>query len=156
MGTKNEYEAAVYSYDVTNDLAILITDHLLSPLATIQPGNEVHVGQWVMAVGSPGAGDTTLDGSITTGTITNIKEGVIITDTTINPGNSGGAPDAVLEGVTGICVDGTDVDQVAQAIVDICADAKRASNMGSAGRNWIVDQWRWEIWSSEFNALLVD
>jgi len=71
-------------------------------------------------------------------------------------GNSGGAPDAVLEGVTGMCVDGTDVDQVAQAIVDICADAKRASNMGSAGRNWIVDQWRWENWSSEFNALLVD
>ena len=90
MGKKDEYKAAVYSYDVNNDLAILITDHLLSPLATIQPGNEVHVGQWVMAVGSPGAGDTTLDGSITTGTITNIKEGVIITDTTINPGNSGG------------------------------------------------------------------
>jgi serine protease Do len=43
-----------------------------------------------MAVGSPGAGDTTLDGSITTGAVTNLKEGVVITDTTINPGNSGG------------------------------------------------------------------
>jgi hypothetical protein len=27
--------------------------------------------------------------------------------------------------------------------------------MGAAGRNWIVDQWRWDIWSQEFNALLV-
>ena len=71
-------------------------------------------------------------------------------------GNSGGAPDAVLEGVTGLCVDGTDVNSIAQAVIDICSDAKRASNMGSAGRNWVVDQWRWEIWSKEFNALLVD
>ena len=71
-------------------------------------------------------------------------------------GNSGGAPDAVLEGVTGLCVDGTDVKCIAQAVIDICSDAKRASNMGSAGRNWVVDQWRWEIWSEEFNALLVD
>jgi len=71
-------------------------------------------------------------------------------------GNSGGAPDAVLEGVTGLCVDGTDVNCIAQAVIEICSDAKRASNMGSAGRNWVVDQWRWEIWSKEFNALLVD
>ena len=90
MGTKSEFAASVYSYDRTNDLAILITNKYLPPLPTIQPGNEAHVGQWVMAVGSPGAGDTTLDGSITTGSITNIQEGVIITDTTINPGNSGG------------------------------------------------------------------
>lgn len=90
MGTTNEYDAFVYSYDVDNDLAILMTDLPLAPFATIQPGNEARVGQWVMAVGSPGAGDTTLDGSITTGTITNIREGVVITDTTINPGNSGG------------------------------------------------------------------
>jgi len=71
-------------------------------------------------------------------------------------GNSGGASDAVLDGVTGLCVDGTDVNSIAKAVIDICSDAKRASNMGSAGRNWVVDQWRWEIWSKEFNALLVD
>lgn len=90
MGTQDEYDASVYAYDQGNDLAILITDKYLPPLATVQPGNEAKVGQWVMAVGSPGAGDTTLDGSITTGAVTNLKEGVVITDTTINPGNSGG------------------------------------------------------------------
>ena len=71
-------------------------------------------------------------------------------------GNSGGAPDAVLEGVTGLCVDGTNIEQITAAIVEICSDAERASHMGAAGRNWIVDQWRWDIWSEEFNALLVE
>jgi phosphatidylinositol alpha-1,6-mannosyltransferase len=71
-------------------------------------------------------------------------------------GNSGGAPDAVLEGVTGLCVDGTNIEQITAAIVEICSDAERASHMGAAGRNWIVNQWRWDIWSKEFNALLVE
>lgn len=71
-------------------------------------------------------------------------------------GNSGGAPDAVLEGVTGFCVDGTDVNQIASAVIDVCSNAERASHMGAAGRNWIVDQWRWDIWSKEFNSLLLD
>jgi phosphatidylinositol alpha-1,6-mannosyltransferase len=71
-------------------------------------------------------------------------------------GKSGGATDAVIEGVTGLCVDGTDINQIANAVIDICGDAKRASNMGAAGRNWIVDQWRWEIWSKEFNSLLAE
>ena len=71
-------------------------------------------------------------------------------------GNSGGAPDAVLEGITGLCVDGTNVEEIASAVIEICSDAQRASVMGANGRNWIVDQWRWEIWSKEFNSLLID
>ena len=90
MGDKVPYDAYVYTYDSTNDLAILITDKFIPPFSTLQAGYEPKVGQWVLAVGSPGAGDTTLDGSITTGTVTNLKDGYIITDTTINPGNSGG------------------------------------------------------------------
>lgn len=70
-------------------------------------------------------------------------------------GSSGGAPDAILEGVTGLCVDGTNVAEIAAAVIEICSDADRASHMGVAGRNWIVEQWRWDIWSREFNALLV-
>jgi len=71
-------------------------------------------------------------------------------------GISGVAPDAVLDGITGFCVDGTNVAEVADAVIEICRDAQRASNMGAAGRNWIVDKWRWDIWSTEFNALLGD
>jgi S1-C subfamily serine protease len=89
-GDKVTYEAYVYTYDPANDLAILITDKFIPPFVTLQPGYEPKVGQWVLAVGSPGAGGTTLDGSITTGAVTNLRDGFIITDTTINPGNSGG------------------------------------------------------------------
>lgn len=89
-GDKVAYDASVYSYDPENDLAILITDKYIPAFATLQDGYEPKVGQWVMAVGSPGAGSATLDGSITTGAVTNLRDGFIITDTTINPGNSGG------------------------------------------------------------------
>jgi phosphatidylinositol alpha-1,6-mannosyltransferase len=70
-------------------------------------------------------------------------------------GNSGGAPDAVLEGVTGLCIDGTNVAHIADAVIEILSDSVRASRMGKAGRDWIADQWRWEIWSKEFNSLLI-
>jgi phosphatidylinositol alpha-1,6-mannosyltransferase len=26
--------------------------------------------------------------------------------------------------------------------------------MGSAGRAWIIDKWRWDIWAKEFRDLL--
>jgi phosphatidylinositol alpha-1,6-mannosyltransferase len=70
-------------------------------------------------------------------------------------GISGGAPDAVQEGITGLCVDGTNAAQIAEAVIHICSDSKRAAKMGLAGRNWIIEQWRWEIWSKEFNTLLL-
>lgn len=70
-------------------------------------------------------------------------------------GISGGAPDAVQEGITGLCVDGTNAAQIAEAVIHICSDSKRAAKMGLAGRNWIIEKWRWEIWSKEFNTLLL-
>jgi phosphatidylinositol alpha-1,6-mannosyltransferase len=70
-------------------------------------------------------------------------------------GISGGAPDAVQEGITGLCVDGTNAAQIAEAVIHICSDSKRAAKMGLAGRNWVIEHWRWEIWSKEFNTLLL-
>ena len=69
-------------------------------------------------------------------------------------GVSGGAPDAVIEGVTGVVVDGTDNSEITDAIVSLLNDSERAKKMGKAGREWIVDNWRWEIWSAQFNKLL--
>jgi phosphatidylinositol alpha-1,6-mannosyltransferase len=68
-------------------------------------------------------------------------------------GVSGGAPDAVQEGITGLCVDGTNIGQIAEAVIHICSDSKRATKMGLAGRNWVIEQWQWEIWSKQFNSL---
>ena len=69
-------------------------------------------------------------------------------------GDSGGAPDAVLEGETGLVVDGTRKADVAAAVVALLLDSDRSQAMGIRGRQWIIQEWRWEIWSSRFAQLL--
>jgi phosphatidylinositol alpha-1,6-mannosyltransferase len=69
-------------------------------------------------------------------------------------GSSGGAPDAVVDGVTGIVVDGTNNHEISQALITLLKDPGRSKEMGVAGRQWIIDNWRWEIWSRQFNELL--
>ena len=69
-------------------------------------------------------------------------------------GSSGGAPDAVLEGVTGIVVDGENNNEIAAAAIKLLNDLDGARAMGLAGREWIIANWRWEIWSERFNKLL--
>jgi phosphatidylinositol alpha-1,6-mannosyltransferase len=69
-------------------------------------------------------------------------------------GNSGGAPDAVLEGETGLVIDGTSKSDVAAAVVELLLDPDRSKAMGIRGRQWIIQEWRWEIWSARFAQLL--
>ena len=69
-------------------------------------------------------------------------------------GKSGGAPDAVIEGSTGVVVDGTSSEEIAAAAIALLSDPDKAQEMGKLGRQWIVDQWRWEIWVEKFEALL--
>lgn len=69
-------------------------------------------------------------------------------------GNSGGAPDAVLVGETGLVVEGTKTESVASAVVELLLDPKRSQAMGLAGREWIIKEWRWDIWSARFAELL--
>jgi phosphatidylinositol alpha-1,6-mannosyltransferase len=69
-------------------------------------------------------------------------------------GSSGGAPDAVLDGITGIVVDGENNQEIAAAAIKLLQDIQGAKAMGLAGREWIIENWRWEIWSHRFNNLL--
>ena len=69
-------------------------------------------------------------------------------------GSSGGAPDAVLNGVTGFVVDGQNNQEIAAAAIRLLSDMDQAKKMGAAGREWIIENWRWEIWSQRFNKLL--
>ena len=69
-------------------------------------------------------------------------------------GNSGGAPDAVLHNETGLVVDGTDNKQIAAAAIELLTKEFSARKMGVVGRQWIIDKWRWEIWSKDFEVLL--
>jgi len=69
-------------------------------------------------------------------------------------GNSGGAPDAVVQNKTGLVVDGTDQKQIATAAIELLTNVESSQKMGIAGRQWIIDNWRWEIWSKDFENLL--
>jgi len=69
-------------------------------------------------------------------------------------GDSGGAPDAVLEGQTGLVVDGTQKSEVALAVVELLLDPERSQAMGIRGREWIIQEWRWEIWAARFAEIL--
>jgi len=69
-------------------------------------------------------------------------------------GSSGGAPDAVLVGVTGMVVDGENNQEIAAGAIKLLQDLAGSKAMGLAGREWIIENWRWEIWSQRFNNLL--
>lgn len=69
-------------------------------------------------------------------------------------GNSGGAPDAVIEGKTGLIVDGTDIGAISAAVIELLIDLDRAKAMGAAGREWIVDEWSWDLWAGAFAKVL--
>jgi phosphatidylinositol alpha-1,6-mannosyltransferase len=69
-------------------------------------------------------------------------------------GRSGGAPEAVQEGRTGFVVDGTSVDEIADAVSRILVDRDLAARMGGQGRRWVVEQWRWQIHTARLATLL--
>jgi phosphatidyl-myo-inositol dimannoside synthase len=69
-------------------------------------------------------------------------------------GTSGGAPDAVDEGNSGVVVSGVDNDAIAKAVIKFLNDSETSETMGHYGRNWVVEKWRWEIWSEAFEQLL--
>ena len=86
------FSAAVTSYDIEKDLAIIQSDLELRPFAL---SDDVSTGHWVMAIGNPEG----LLRSVTLGTVSTLTEDylpwagnvdAIITDAAINPGNSGG------------------------------------------------------------------
>ncbi len=69
-------------------------------------------------------------------------------------GLSGGAPETVIEGKTGHVVDGRSAASVAAAIVKVLADRDRAAEMGSAGREWVKAEWRWDVLAARLQHLL--
>jgi phosphatidyl-myo-inositol dimannoside synthase len=69
-------------------------------------------------------------------------------------GRSGGAPESVLDGETGLVVDGWDVGAIAAAVGDVLADPDRGAQMGAAGRRWVVDNWQWRAKAQRLGELL--
>lgn len=85
-------DATVWGYDgKDSDIALLVTSAEVQPLEPT--GTRPRVGQWVMAVGSPGSWATDeklLRGNVTMGRVTNLVGTTVVTDAAINHGNSGG------------------------------------------------------------------
>lgn len=69
-------------------------------------------------------------------------------------GRSGGSPDAVLDGKTGVVVDGTSQPAVADALIGYLSDLARASAVGAAGRGWVEREWRWDVLAGRLRELL--
>lgn len=69
-------------------------------------------------------------------------------------GRSGGAPETVLDGETGLVVDGWDVGAIAATVSNLLADPDRAARMGAAGRRWAVDNWQWKDQAAKLSDLL--
>ncbi len=69
-------------------------------------------------------------------------------------GDSGGAPDAVVDGETGVVVDGRSVAAITRAVVDLLNNPAGAKAMGEKGRSWVEREWRWHVQSARFGALL--
>lgn len=58
-------------------------------------------------------------------------------------GDSGGAREALVDGVTGLLVDGANVDGVADAVASLLEDPDRARTMGAAGRVRVERHYTW-------------
>ena len=69
-------------------------------------------------------------------------------------GNSGGAPGAVLDGKSGLIVDGNSIDDISHALVELLTDPEKASAMGKAGREWVEQAWTWDHSYKRLNAML--
>lgn len=93
MTDRTEYMAEVVGTDPRTDIALLKIDAKNLPAVTLSDSDDLKVGEWVLAIGSP----FNLDYSVTAGIVSAIGRNIgenyvpfIQTDVAINPGNSGG------------------------------------------------------------------
>jgi phosphatidyl-myo-inositol dimannoside synthase len=71
-------------------------------------------------------------------------------------GRSGGAPEAVLDGETGLVVDGTDPSEVAAAVGDLLDDPVRRASMALAGRAFVEETYAWPVVTAGLDQILRD
>lgn len=92
-------EASVVGTDPTTDVALLKVDGEGLPFLTFGSSDELRLGEWVLAIGSPFDLQSTITAGIVSAKARNLGaipsqysiESFIQTDAAVNPGNSGGA-----------------------------------------------------------------
>jgi len=101
LSNNKTYKGKVIGRDASSDLAVVKIDATNLPYMNFANSDDVHLGQWVLAIGYP----LNLDATVTSGIVSAKSrslgingrqsktplEAFIQTDAAINPGNSGGA-----------------------------------------------------------------
>lgn len=101
LNNKKDYKAKLVGTDPATDLAVIKIDAKDLPYLGFSNSDNVHLGQWVLAIGYPLDLETTVTSGIISAKSRNIGingrnsnapvESFIQTDAAVNPGNSGGA-----------------------------------------------------------------
>jgi len=68
--------------------------------------------------------------------------------------NQGGAPEAFIDGLTGIVVDPFSVTEIVDAVCTLLKDPEMRLRMGTAGRQLVKDRFSTEVFDRELAALL--
>ncbi|HWB71242.1 MAG TPA: glycosyltransferase family 4 protein [Egibacteraceae bacterium] len=69
-------------------------------------------------------------------------------------GRSGGAPEALVDGQTGVVVDGRSPPAVAEALSGLLADGRRRARMGAAGRAFVARHHAWPAIAGRLEQIL--
>jgi len=101
LNDKKDYKAKVIGTDPSSDLAVIKIEANNLAYLNFANSDDVHVGQWVLAIGYPLNLETTVTSGIVSAKARSIGinshnsnspiESFIQTDAAVNPGNSGGA-----------------------------------------------------------------
>lgn len=99
LNDKREFTATLIGRDPNTDIALLKIEAHELPFIPFGNSDELHIGEWVLAVGNPFNLTSTVTAGIVSAKARNINilnaemkiESFIQTDAAVNPGNSGGA-----------------------------------------------------------------
>jgi serine protease Do len=91
---KREFKAKVIGIDKMSDVAVIKIDANNLPVVKLDRADDVKVGEWVLAIGSPYGFDNTVTSGIVSAKARTLPGDTytpfIQTDVAVNPGNSGG------------------------------------------------------------------
>lgn len=91
---RSQYDAELIGSDATTDIAVLKIEGDDFPTVQIGDSDELNVGEWVLAIGSPFGFDHTATQGIVSGVARSLPNDTYVpfiqTDAAVNPGNSGG------------------------------------------------------------------
>lgn len=94
MQDRSSYRAELIGSDKRSDIALLKIDAKDLPVAELGDSDDVRVGQWVLAIGSPFGFEYTATQGIVSAVARSLPDDTYVpfiqTDVAVNPGNSGG------------------------------------------------------------------